>query len=308
MTALDPADLVVIAGRALGIGTDAALAQMDITAAQDALAAACPPGQAPGPQFRDRAAAAAAGVGLVQALLRHRPFPRHGQLVAVAAGLQLLSLNGWRADLNPAATAAVVVEALASGRLTAADAAAWLSPRLRPEHRAGTWGRVAMRDRPRWAVARPAARMPGARTGPGRTRPGRTVPGVARPGARDVRAGTAPGGARPGGRTEARPRTAPGGRAVAGALLTAAVTGVTLLAVACSRAPEMPASPAGGAAVVQHSAGLQPARPAGPGYAACLRAHGVASLPHLPAGAVTVTVPASLNSAPLYSAARACPG
>jgi hypothetical protein len=95
---------------------------------------------------------------------------------------------------------------------------------------------------------------------------------------------------------------------VAGALLTAAVTGVTLLAVACSRAPYVPASPAGGAAVVQHSAGLQPARPAGSDYAACLRAHGVASLPYLPAGAVPVTVPAGLNSPPLYSAARACPG
>jgi len=304
VTALDPADLVVIAGRALGIGTDAALAQMDITAAQDALAAACPPGQAPGPQFRDRAAAAAAGVGLVQALLRHRPFPGHGQQVAVAAGLQLLSLNGWRADLNPAATAAVVVEALASGRLTAADAAAWLSPRLCPEHRAGTWGRVSLRARPREPVSGPALRVPGPRTGP------RTGSSGAGPASRTARARRTSPASRPspGSRTAPRGRTAPGGRAVAGALLTAAVTGVTLLAVACSRAPYVPASPAGGAAVVQHSAGLQPARPAGSDYAACLRAHGVASLPYLPAGAVTVTVPASLNPPPLYSAARACPG
>ena len=130
MTALDAADLVVIAGRTLGISTDAALARMDLAAAHDALAEARPPGTQPGLDLRDRAAAAAAGVGLVRALLRHRPFPEHGQQVAVAAGLQFLSLNGWRADLNPAATAVVVVEALASGQLAPDDAAAWLSPRL----------------------------------------------------------------------------------------------------------------------------------------------------------------------------------
>ena len=64
MTALDEADLVVIAGRTLGIGTDAALAQMHIAAARDALAEARPPGHEPGMELRDRATAAAAGVGL----------------------------------------------------------------------------------------------------------------------------------------------------------------------------------------------------------------------------------------------------
>ena len=136
MTALDAGDLVVIAGRTLGIGTHAALAQMDIAAAQDALDEARPSGEEPGMDFPDRAAAAAAGVGLVRALLRHRPFPAHGQQVAVAAGLQFLSLNGWRADLSPAPAAAVVVEALASGRLSSDDAAAWLSARLSPVRRA----------------------------------------------------------------------------------------------------------------------------------------------------------------------------
>jgi hypothetical protein len=134
VTALDLADLVVIAGRTLGIGTDAALAQMDIDAARDALAEARPPG--PAMELIDRAAAAAAGVGLVRALLRHRPFPGHGQPVAVAAGLQFLSLNGWQADLSPAPAAAVVVEALASGQLAPGDAAAWLSPRLTPVRQA----------------------------------------------------------------------------------------------------------------------------------------------------------------------------
>jgi hypothetical protein len=66
----------------------------------------------------------------MHALLRHRPFALHGEQIAVAAALQFLSLNGWRADLDPPATAAVVVEALACGQLSPVSAAAWLSPRL----------------------------------------------------------------------------------------------------------------------------------------------------------------------------------
>ena len=144
MTALDAADLVIIAARTLGIDSDAALAAMDLPAAQAALAeadrAAPRSGTTgPGPQSRamlpGRAAAAAASVELVSALLRHHPFPRQNQQVAVAAGLQLLSLNGWQADLNPAETVAVVIEALASGRLKPADTATWLSPRLTPASR-----------------------------------------------------------------------------------------------------------------------------------------------------------------------------
>lgn len=130
MTAFDAADLVLVAARTLGIGTDAVLAAMDLPAAQAALAEADRLGPGPGAPLPGRAAAAAAGVDLVGALLRHRPFPRQNQQVAIAAGLQFLSVNGWRADLNPAETAAVVIEALASGRLKAADAATWLSPRL----------------------------------------------------------------------------------------------------------------------------------------------------------------------------------
>jgi hypothetical protein len=108
-----------------GIGSDAALSQIDIAAAQAALAEArltC--------VIIDQGTAAAAGIGLMHALLRHRPFPRHGDQVAVAAGLQFLSLNGWQADLDPPAAAAVVVEALACGQLSPVSAAAWLSPRL----------------------------------------------------------------------------------------------------------------------------------------------------------------------------------
>jgi hypothetical protein len=155
VTGLDAADLVVIAGRTLGIGTDAALSAMDIRAAQAALAEAQPPGREPDAALPGRDAAAAASVGLVHALLRHRPFPSQAQQVAVSAGLQFLAINGWQADLNPPATTAVVIDALASGKLTADDAAAWLSQRLRPAPRA--------HRSPRDRRAPAAARQPGPR-------------------------------------------------------------------------------------------------------------------------------------------------
>jgi hypothetical protein len=81
VTALDAADLVVIAGQVLGIRTGAALARIDIAAAQAALAEA-PPARA----LPDRAAVAAAGIGLMHALLRHPPFPGHSEQVAAATG------------------------------------------------------------------------------------------------------------------------------------------------------------------------------------------------------------------------------
>jgi hypothetical protein len=122
MIAIDVADLVVIAGQVLGVDPDAALDQLDTAPAQAALAEA-------------EAGSADAGLSaavLMRALLRHRPFPGHSQQIAVAAGLQFLALNGWQADLDPPGAALVVVEGLASGRLSPADAAAWLSPRLSP--------------------------------------------------------------------------------------------------------------------------------------------------------------------------------
>jgi len=125
MITLDVADLVVIAGRTFGIGSAAALSQIDIAAAQEALAEA----RLTTSVIVDQDTAAAAGIGLMHALLRHRPFSRHGEQIAVAAGLQLMSLNGWRAYLDPP-TAAVVVGALARAELSPASAAAWLSPRL----------------------------------------------------------------------------------------------------------------------------------------------------------------------------------
>jgi hypothetical protein len=155
MIVLDSADLAVIAARTLGIGTDAALAVMDIPAAQAALAEAQPPVTKPSVALSDRDAAAAASVGLVHALLRYRPFPRHGRQVAVTAGLQFLSLNGWQADLTPPATAAVVIDALASGQLAAGDAAAWLSQRLSPTSRAHRAPRLRRAGRAPAAARRP---------------------------------------------------------------------------------------------------------------------------------------------------------
>ena len=275
MIALDTADLVVIAGRTIGIGADAALDQMDIGAAQDALTEARPPGA----KFPDRADVATAGAGLVLALLRHRPFPVQAQQVAVAAGLQFLSLNGWRADLNPPATAAVVVEALASGQLTPGDAAAWLAPRL--------------------SRARHARRMPRAGRVPRATRVPRTA---ARSGA-----------GRP---ASLRAVRVPVARAVAGALLTVSVAGVTLLAAACSRGPDVPAAPSTSVSAVQQSPGSAPApagsafaEPAGSAFADCMRSHGETGVSYPSASDVAAIAPAvgiGLNSVQFSAAEVAC--
>jgi Clp amino terminal domain, pathogenicity island component len=148
MITLDAADLAVIAGQVLGISPGAALDRLNLPAAHAALAETQrpetqrPETQRPETQRADGGLAAAApaeaepadaalaAIVLIRALLRHRPFPDHSQQVAVAAGLQLLALNGWQADLDPPGAALVVIEGLASGRLSPADAATWLSPRL----------------------------------------------------------------------------------------------------------------------------------------------------------------------------------
>jgi prophage maintenance system killer protein len=127
MIAIDVADLVVIAGELYGTGPDAALDRIDLDAARAALTEAAPADTA-----LTKDALAAAATRLIRALLRHHPFPADGQQLAVLAGLQFLALNGWQADLDPPGTALVLVEGLASGRLSPADAAAWLSLRLSP--------------------------------------------------------------------------------------------------------------------------------------------------------------------------------
>ncbi len=100
----------------------------------------------------------------------------------------------------------------------------------------------------------------------------------------------------------------PAGRVAAGALLTVAVTGFTLLAAACSRGPAMPASPAGGVSVVQPAPGSASA-PQDSAYAACLRAHGVAGISYPSASDVAVIAPAAgigLDSVQFRAAEVAC--
>ena len=132
MITLDVADLVVIAGQVLGTGPGAELERIDLAAARAALAEA----EAEDEPTRSRltlagpADAGLAAAVLIRALLHHRPFPRHNEPVAVAAGLQFLALNGWQADLDPPGATVMVIEGLASGQLSPADAAAWLLPRL----------------------------------------------------------------------------------------------------------------------------------------------------------------------------------
>jgi len=135
MIAIDVADLVVIAGRVLGVGPAAALDQLDLPAARAALAAAKPPeAELIEAELTETGSAelGRAAVLLIRALLRHRPFPDQNERVAVAAALQFLALNGWRADLDPPEATIVVIEGLAANQVTPADAAAWLSARLSP--------------------------------------------------------------------------------------------------------------------------------------------------------------------------------
>jgi len=106
MIGLDVADLVVIASEVLGCDTGTALAQADVTTADDALAQAgvagkgrSPgeiPAQAAGAAWPHPADAAEAATILMDALLRHPPFPAHRQQVAAAAGLQFLAVTAGR--------------------------------------------------------------------------------------------------------------------------------------------------------------------------------------------------------------------
>jgi hypothetical protein len=86
MITLDVADLVVIAEQTVGTG-GTALRQLDAAAAQAALAEGRPAGDHPRAAFSDQSAAAAAGIGLMHALLRHPPFPHDREPLAVAAVL-----------------------------------------------------------------------------------------------------------------------------------------------------------------------------------------------------------------------------
>jgi prophage maintenance system killer protein len=119
---LDVADLVVIAGKTLDLGSQAALDRLDLSAAQTAVSEAAPAADSGDP--------ALAAATLLAALIRHRPWDADTSPVAVAAATTFLALNGWQADLDPPEAVREVVAALGAGRLDTDGLAAWLTPRL----------------------------------------------------------------------------------------------------------------------------------------------------------------------------------
>ena len=130
MITLEVADLVVIAGRTLGLDTADVLDLLDPAAAEHALAEA-QAGSKPG----DIATGAAA---LLHALVRRAPLRRGNQQVALVAMLQFLALNGWEMDPYPPGPVGTIVADLAAGSAGINDVADWLVPRLRPGEDAAT--------------------------------------------------------------------------------------------------------------------------------------------------------------------------
>ena len=131
---MDLGALVVIAGRALGLDPPAVLDLLDVSAAEAALAEAESPADAGGPAGAsgpaDAGAPAERAAALLSALIRHRPLARGNDQAAVLAAVTFLAVNGWQVDLEPAEDTTAIVADLAAGRRSAADLAAWLSPRI----------------------------------------------------------------------------------------------------------------------------------------------------------------------------------
>ncbi len=140
ISALDLPALVIIGAKTLGVDTRTALGLLDVPAAEAALAEAVPvPGTQPTgtqrPAARDHTGEAAeAAAALLCALIRRRPFQRGNAAVAVAAATTVLALDGWQADLDPPRAVQGIIAAAETGQLTPAALAAWLAPRLSPNH------------------------------------------------------------------------------------------------------------------------------------------------------------------------------
>jgi hypothetical protein len=172
MIELEVADLVVIAGRALGLDTGEVLDLLDPAAAERALDQARPvsePGYRPSPPGTPAilkivdtpgtpgapailkvldvpgtpAAPAVVAAALLHALVRQRPFQRGNQQVALAAMLQFLAVNGWEMDPDPPGPVAAMVADAAAGALDVMNVASFLTSRLRPLGRAGAQVREA---------------------------------------------------------------------------------------------------------------------------------------------------------------------
>jgi prophage maintenance system killer protein len=124
---LDLADLVVIAGRALELESDAVLELLDLEAADAALAAS----RAEAGTSADRPERVAA-VLLVE-LVRRRPLARGNGPVALLALAQLLALNDLQIELDPEGTTELLNE-VAAGVMGQAEVRGWLmARRTRPE-------------------------------------------------------------------------------------------------------------------------------------------------------------------------------
>jgi Clp amino terminal domain, pathogenicity island component len=119
---LDLADLVLIAGRVLGLDSRTVLGLTDLGAAEAALAAA-----AKGPTGAPEQAAT-----LLCELLQRRPFALGNQRVAVVATLPLLATGGYDLDPEPPQALPALVARISAGSTGREEAAAWLAGRLLP--------------------------------------------------------------------------------------------------------------------------------------------------------------------------------
>jgi prophage maintenance system killer protein len=124
MSRIDVADLVVIAARVLDLEPDAALALVDLEAAEAALAEAG--------RWCQRDPVAEGAAALLAGLVGHRPLARGNRPVALAATLQFLALHGWDLDLEPPTAARDLVGGVAAGTVGRTELMGWIAARLRP--------------------------------------------------------------------------------------------------------------------------------------------------------------------------------
>jgi prophage maintenance system killer protein len=124
MSRIDVADLVVIAARVLDLQPEAALALVDLEAAEAALAEAG--------RWCQRDPVAEGAAALLAGLVGHRPLAQGNQQVALAATLQFLALHGWDLDLEPPAAARDLVGGVAAGTVGRTELVGWITARLRP--------------------------------------------------------------------------------------------------------------------------------------------------------------------------------
>jgi prophage maintenance system killer protein len=149
MIALEVADLIIIAGRTLGLDTGEVLDLLDSRMATRALDLARPD--------VDPCDLAGGAAALLAALVRERPLRSGNERVALVAMLQFLALNGRDVDLGPPRQVKDMVANLAAGTIDAAEVASWLAPRLRLRERhaaeVASWLAPRLRLRERRAAA-----------------------------------------------------------------------------------------------------------------------------------------------------------